>query len=226
MDHFVQGVLTAEDEVYLSEPDLRLANGETIRILYSDLRSRGEPREEDNPVSQLLEANQWYEMLLIAQIGLGKDKKVTYTPSLPPGTRLELKCREVQVFSEVVKHNDVLQGIILNPNWDATSVPYLAVAGQRVSTHRFVLVETAIGKIVLSYAALQQRLGEQVKALAPGGYLEWDPSRLDILAIIAKHPLKSDSDTFSSSPLRCAKTGLEGRSCPPHVAAHTIRETK
>jgi hypothetical protein len=52
-DHFVQGVLTVEDEVYLSEPDLCLANGETIRILYSDLRSREESREEDNPVSQL-----------------------------------------------------------------------------------------------------------------------------------------------------------------------------
>jgi hypothetical protein len=200
MNHFVQGILTVEDEVYLSEPDLCLANGETIRLLYSDLRSRGEPREEDNPVSQLLEANQWYEMLLLAQIGLGKDKKVTYTPSLPPDTRLELKCREVQVFSEVVKHNDILQGIILDLNWDTTSVPYLAVAGQRVSTHHFVLVETAIGKMVLSHPALQERLGEQqVKALAPGGYLEWDPSRLDILAIIAKHPPRSRCDTLSGS---------------------------
>jgi hypothetical protein len=222
MDHFVQGVLTVEDEVYLSEPDLRLANGETIRILYSDLRSRRESREEDNPVSQLLEANQWYEMLLIAQIGLGKDKKVTYTPSLPPNTRLKLKCREVQVFSEVAKHNDVLQGIILDLNWDTTSVPYLAVAGQRVFTHHFVLVETAIGKIVLSYPALQERLGEQVKALAPGGYLEWDPSRLDILAIIAKHPLKSGGGTFSFSSRRRAKIGMEGRAWPPHAAAHTI----
>ena len=220
--HFVQGVLTVEDEVYLSEPDLRLANGETIHILYSDLRSRKEPQEEDNPVSQLLEANQWYEMLLIAQIGLGKDKKVTYTPNLPPGTRLELKCREVQVFSEVVKHNDVVQGIILDLNWDTTSMPYLATAGQRVHTHHFVLVETAIGQMVLSYPALQERLGEQVKALVPGGYLEWDPSRLDILAIIAKHPLKSGSDTFSFFPRRRAKTSLEGQSCPSHATAHTI----
>jgi hypothetical protein len=186
-DHFVQGVLTVEDEVYLSEPDLCLANGETIRILYSDLRSRGEPREGNNPVSQILEANQWYELLLIVQIGLGKDKKVTYASSLPPGTRLELKCREVQVFSEVIKHNDVLQGIILDLNWNAVNVPYLAIAGQRVYSHHFVLVQTAIGKMVLSYPALQERLGEQVKTLAPGGYLEWEPSRLDILAIIAKH---------------------------------------
>jgi hypothetical protein len=186
-DHFVQGVLTVEDEVYLSEPDLCLANGETIRILYSDLRSREESREGNNPVSQILEANQWYELLLIVQIGLGKDKKVTYASSLPPGTRLELKCREVQVFSEVIKHNDVLQGIILDLNWNAVNVPYLAIAGQRVYSHHFVLVQTAIGKMVLSYPALQERLGEQVKTLAPGGYLEWEPSRLDILAIIAKH---------------------------------------
>jgi hypothetical protein len=195
MDHFVQGVLTVEDEVYLSEPDLCLVNGDTIHILYSDLRSREESREEDNPVSQLLEANQWYEMLLMVQIGLGKNKKVTYASSLPPGTRLELKCREVQVFSEVVKHNDVLQGIILDLNWNAASVPYLAVAGQRVYSHYFVLVQTAIGKMVLSYPALQERLGEQVKTLAPGGYLEWEPSRLDILAIIDKHPSRLGSDS-------------------------------
>ncbi len=110
---------------------------------------------------------------------------------------MELKCREVQVFSEVVKHNDVLQGIILDLNWDTTSVPYLATAGQRVYTHHFVLVETAIGKMVLSYPALQERLGEQqVKALAPGGYLEWAPSRLDILAIIAKHPPRPKYDSL------------------------------
>jgi hypothetical protein len=71
-------------------------------------------------------------------------------------------------------------------------VPYLAVAGPRVYTHRFVLVKTAIGKMVLSYAALQERLGEQVKALALGGYLEWEPSRLDILAIVAKRPMTQE----------------------------------
>jgi hypothetical protein len=185
-EHFVQGVLTVEDEIDLSEPDLRLANGETIHLFYCDLRPRGERQEEDNPVSQLLEANQWYEMLLIAQIGLGKNKHVIYKPSLPLGTKLELKPREVSVFSEVVKCKYVLQGIIIDLNWDAASVPYLAIAGPRVYTHHFVLVETAIGKMVLSYPALVEYLEEQVKALAPGGYLEWEPSRLDILTIIAK----------------------------------------
>jgi hypothetical protein len=52
--------------------------------------------------------------------------------------------------------------------------------------HRFVLIETAIGKIVLDYQALQERLGEQISQVAPGGYLEWEPARLDILAILAK----------------------------------------
>lgn len=37
-DHFVQGVLTVEDKAYILDPDLRLANGELIHLLYSDLR--------------------------------------------------------------------------------------------------------------------------------------------------------------------------------------------
>lgn len=90
------------------------------------------------------------------------------------------------VVSDRRKVNRIVQGIILDLNWDAASVQYLAVAGQKVYTHRFVLVETAIGKMVLSYNALNERLGEQVVQLAPGSYLEWEPSRLDLLAIIAK----------------------------------------
>lgn len=186
IDHFVQGVLTVEDEIYIGEPDLRLANGATIHLLYSDLRPRGERAGEDNPLSLLLEVNQWYEMLLIAQIGLGT-RSVSYLPSMPVTTGLELQTTEVQISGNVYRRTDVVQGIILDLHWDAASTPYLAVAGPRVYTHHFVLVETAIGKMVLSYKALQEHLGEQVHQLAPGGYLEWGPARLDILAIIAKH---------------------------------------
>jgi hypothetical protein len=186
MDHFVQGVLTVTDPEYILDPDLRLISGETIHLLYSDLRPEAGETDEDNPLTLLLEENQWYEMLLVVQIGLGK-RKVTYLPSIPPGTQLQLQTTEVQPRVGVVRRrNDVVQGIILDLNWDVASVPYLAVAGSVVYTHRYVLIETAIGKMVVSYKALQDVLGEQVHQLAPGGYLEWERARMDILAIIAK----------------------------------------
>lgn len=185
VDHFVQGVLTVEDPAYIFDPDLRLADGATIHLLYSDLRPRGERHDESNPLSLLLDENQWYEMLLIAQIGLGT-RSVTYAPSLPPATRLELQTTEAQISGNVYRRTNVVQGIILDLNWDVSSIQYLAVAGSVVFTRRLVLVETAIGKMVLSYKALEEHLGEQVHQLAPKGYLEWEPARLDILAILAK----------------------------------------
>ncbi len=184
MNHFVQGVITVEDEAYILEPNLCLANGETIAILYSDLRPQ-EEQEEDNPVSLLLEVDIWFEMLILVQIGLG-DRKVAYSPALPVGTKLELASKETVVFGEVIRTKHVVQGIILDLNWDAAKQHYLAVAGLRVYTHHFVLIETAIGKMVLSYKALEEQLGEQVKQFAPGGYLEWEPARHDLLAIITK----------------------------------------
>ena len=183
-DHFVQGVLTVEDEEHILYPYIRLANGKTIHILYAGMRSDEE--QEEDPLSRLLEVNKWYELLIIVQIGLGSEKKVTYSPALPPGTPFKLATTEIQVFSEVRKLNVVLQGIILDLAWNAASQSYLAVAGSRVYTHRFVLLETPIGKMVLSYQALQERLGDQAEHLTVGGYLQWEWSRLDLLAIVAK----------------------------------------
>ena len=184
-DHFVQGVLTVEDPAYILDPNLRLINGAKIRLLYSDLRLDAGEAEEDNPLSLLLDINQWYEMLLIAQIGLG-ERKVTYFPSMSPGTTLQLQTTEMMIVGEMRRLTDVVQGIILDLDWDVASVPWLAIAGSRIYTHRFVLVETAIGKMVVDYKALQERLGEQIRQLALGGYLEWGRARLDILAILAK----------------------------------------
>src|SRR5579884_338408 len=112
MSHFVQGVLTVSDETYIGEPDLRLASGETIRLLYEDLRSRGDYAEE-NPVSLLLEENKWYELLLLVQIGLG-ERTITFAPGLPPGTALELKSLALPRFPER-RFNWVLQGVVLDP---------------------------------------------------------------------------------------------------------------
>lgn len=44
--------------------------------------------------------------------------------------------------------------------------------------------------MVLDYQALQKRLGEQAYELVSGGYLEWEPARLDLLAIIEKREPK------------------------------------
>jgi hypothetical protein len=184
MNHFAQGVLTVSEETYIGEPDLRLVNGKTIRLLYEDLRTEG--YEEEDLLSLLLEENKWYELLLLVMIGLG-ERTITIAPTIPPGTEMELKYLALlpDRYPDS-RYNWVMQGIILDPQWDAASQPYLAVNGPLVFTHRWVLIQTAVGKMVLSYSDLEKRLGDQVKQLAPGAYLEWGPARLDILAIIAK----------------------------------------
>jgi hypothetical protein len=187
MNHFVQGVLTVEDEMYILEPDIRLASGETIHIVYLKKRSDAERREnEQDPLSLILDVDQWYELLLLVQLRSAGERNVTYAPTLPSGKKLDLVYSEALIYSEVVKRYDVQQGIILDLDWDMASQQYLAIAGRVLYTRRFVLVETAIGKMVLSYKALQDQLEDQIEQLAVGGYLEWGRSRLDLLAIIEK----------------------------------------
>lgn len=187
MNHFVQGVLTVEDEMYILEPDLRLASGETIHIVYLKQRSKTKRIEgEEDALSLLLEVDQWFELLVIVQVGSAGERKVTYSPAIPEGKKLDLVYSETRMYSEVVKSYDVQQGIILDLDWDATSQHYIAIIGSTLYSRRFVLVETAIGKMVLSYKALQEQLGEQIEHLVVGGYLEWERSRLDLLAIIEK----------------------------------------
>lgn len=95
----MQGVLTVEDPAYIFDPDLRLLSGELIHLVYLDERPGEERTDEENPASQLLEEKQWYETLLIAEIGLG-EQKVTYAPSMPPGITLQLRTTEMKHISE------------------------------------------------------------------------------------------------------------------------------
>ena len=185
MSDFIQGILVLDEEPYTGGMDLRLPNKETLRLFYADLRPR-EERGTDDPLDQLLESEKWYELLIIAHAGRTPRNVVTYFPRLPQGKKLELASEELQLADRIVTDHRVVQGIILDLNWNAAGIPYLAIAGPRIYTHRFVLVETVIGKMVLSYKALQERLGEQINQLVPGGYLEWQPARQDILAILAK----------------------------------------
>lgn len=186
MSHFVQGVLTISEETYIGEPDLRLASGQTIRLLYYNLGSRGGYKKEPL-LSLLLEENKWYELLLLVHIGI-RVGTITLAPAVPPGTEMELKSLALLPRFPTIRHNWVLQGIVLDTQWDAASQSYLAFNGPVVFTHHWVLIQTAIGKMVLSYRDLKKGLGEQAEHLAPGTYLEWSPARLDILAIIDPEP--------------------------------------
>lgn len=188
-EHFVQGILVVDDPAYIGEPDLLLANGETLHLLYSDLRTR-EERVEENSVSLLLEENHWYEMLLIVQIGLG-ERKVIYQPANQPHKDLKLQTTEVQIYEKTRVRNDIVQGVILDLSWKPESVSYQAIAGPRIYAQRFVLIETAVGKMVLDYQALEKQALAQVNLFEPGGYLEWERARLDILAILARRDPES-----------------------------------
>jgi hypothetical protein len=185
MDHFVQGVLIVDEEPYTGGMDLRLPNKETVRLFYTDLRPM-EERQTDDPFDRLLESEKWYELLIIVHAGRTAHNKVTYSPSIPPGTKLELMPEKFQVADRAVTDHRIVQGIILDLHWNAASASYLAIASPRIYTRRFVLVETVIGKVVLDYQVLREKLGEQVDQFVPGGYLEWQPARQDILAILAK----------------------------------------
>ena len=180
-DNFVQGVLEEMQGSYsiYYEMVFHLSTGHTMPVFYN--YSRHEPKT-DEQISSQLTVGASYEMLIIV-----RTRHPAYMPANPSGEAFELVDWEVQEGKTTPQRICVLQGKVLDPFWQAASQKYLAVVTPKIYANRYVLLETAIGTIVASYNMLEEDLGEQAKEIAVGGYLTWEPSRLDLLAILHKN---------------------------------------
>ena len=177
---FVRGVLEEMQGEYGSyyELLLRLPTGQVIPIFYDCPRDI-EPANDQ--ISALLETGVPYEMLLIV-----RGHHVKYTPIIAPEVPFELVTVESGTGATAVKVNVILQGKVLDSFWNVASQKYLAVSTPKIYERHYVLLQTAIGNVVVNYKLLEEDLGEQAKEIAAGGYLTWEPSRLDLLAILHK----------------------------------------
>ncbi len=180
MSILVVGVLEEKQGEYGDYYDLklRLPTGQIIPVFYDCPR---DVELENDQISAQLDIGTSYEMLIIVRIN-----HVKYTPTVPPDVSFELAPKEFRIGQTVVTRNDILGGKVLDPFWNIARQEYLAVATPKIYERHYVFVETAIGNVIINYKTLEEDLGEQAKEIATGGYLTWEPSRLDLLAILRK----------------------------------------
>ncbi len=175
MVSFVRGVLAEKTCEYGSYCHLvfRLADGATIPVF--DSAARG----SSAPFSSLWTIGTEYHVLLKARA-----EHVTYASMVPAGTVFKIVTQERQTADKIVHQTSISQGKVLDPLWDATEHPFQAVVSHHVYKQAYVLVETAIGNVLLSRDAIAADLGEQMQQLAVGGYLQWAPGRIDLWALL------------------------------------------
>jgi len=177
---FMQGILRVKEEPYRNELTLVLPDGETLFLFYLQPREMRNPEEIDL-LDALLESGKYYEFLIVVRV-----RGITYSPTVPPGTSFKLVPKERVGLTGIFKHNELLQGIVLDPSWDASHLRYQAIATPMIYNPRYVLLETSVGKVVISHTALRKVSQLPLEDIAIGGYMEWPHSRLDVLAIIEK----------------------------------------
>jgi hypothetical protein len=180
MNTFVQGVLVVQEEPYRNELNLGLTNGETLFLFYQQPRE-ARKKGEDDQLDALLESGKFYELLIIVRV-----RHVTYTPTISPETSSEPVRKELQESTSKHKHKVLLQGKVIDLSLDANKLHYQAIATPRIYEQQYLLLETEIGNVVVSHTELQENLPISIEDIAVGSYLEWAPSRLDVLAIIEK----------------------------------------
>ncbi len=181
MTIFVQGTLLEKDCEIEWYCDLlfRLADETTILVF-----DNGDHRAESMlPMSTESIVGVPYHLLLKV-----RPRHTRYFPAVAPETSLHVVREESLAKDGGVRSLDhVTQGQVLDPCWDTTTQTYLAAYASRFGEGDLILLETAIGKVVVSRAHIEpdlQKQGEQLAQIAVGGYLEWTSSRLDLLALL------------------------------------------
>jgi hypothetical protein len=177
MTSFVRGILEEKLCEYGAYCNLvfRLADGVTIPVFDSA------PRGSIVPLSAQWAIDTEYQLLLKVRA-----EHVTYFSTVPPGTVFGTVTQEFQVGGEVFHQTKITQGKVIDPFWDATQHTFQAVVSPRVYKQVYVLVETAIGNVLVSRDDIASDLGEQMQQLAVGGYLEWEQGRIDLWALLSE----------------------------------------
>ncbi|HEU5380952.1 MAG TPA: hypothetical protein VFV38_36475 [Ktedonobacteraceae bacterium] len=176
---FVRGILEAKSCEYGAYCNLVLRVTEEIAIPVFN----SAPRGSSAPLSAQWAIGMKYHLLLKVRA-----EHITYHSTFPAGTVLETVTEEFQAGGKVFRQMNIAQGRILDPFWDATQHSFQAVASSQIYKQFYVLVETAIGNILISRDDIASELGEQAQQLSAGGYLKWEPGRIDLWALLPAEP--------------------------------------
>lgn len=188
MNTFVQGILVVQEEPYRNELDLHVTTGETVFLFYQESQEAIK-KGEDDQIDALLESGKFYDLLIAVRV-----RNVTYAPTIPPGTAFKLVPKEGKGPTGVYQYNELRQGKVIDLSWKANKLQYQAIADSSIYEQQYILLETAIGNVVVRYKELQKNSHIPIEDIVVGSYLEWALSRLDVLAIIEKR------DTIPSIP--------------------------
>jgi hypothetical protein len=178
MNMFVTGVLERNEvgatdgyTIYDRWLTLRLSNGIALRIF------------DDELISSDLEVGQTYDMILIIAV----PRTIHYLPSPPPNTDLEAIEHEVvesrATPGTFLERTYVVRGTVLDPSWQAPQLEYRCMVPDFYD-YEAVLVQTAIGRILLSRTSIEDNMEGLTEQVTLGGYLEWERSRLDLMAVL------------------------------------------
>jgi hypothetical protein len=77
--------------------------------------------------------------------------------------------------------SDIWLGKIIDPDWPLETNLYERF-DPGFERRRWTLVETSIGPLVLLWDTIDRVLG----SIKPGGFLQWEPARLDLLAVVSE----------------------------------------
>jgi hypothetical protein len=196
MSTFVHGMIVEQEGAYgyYYEMKLRVPTGHVLPLNYDNdydtSKASNEEEEEtaNDPMSDLLEVGGTYELLTVMQV-----RHLTFQPSVPPGTIFKVETNVIERAGSIIKFDEVRQGKVLDPSWNVASQEYLAISlHATIYQKRYVLLETAIGKLLVNYRDIQSELGEQGKQVTVGSYLQWQNAELILLAIIEKHAPKPE----------------------------------
>lgn len=164
--------------------------GVAPEVLVLATESKDVTRPDPGPLAAQMTVNASYHLLLMVNT-----LNPRYFPEMPTQGTLEVEYRQKQYIGAHQRESFtcayILDGKVLDPDWDAASQQYEAITDLSwFYRERYVLLETAIGHVVVSHDQLERSLGvQQVAQMRTGGYLEWSPSRMTLLAILAKHDL-------------------------------------
>jgi len=148
---FVTGVLERNE--------VGATDGHTIYNRWLSLRLKNEGVIEifdDQLPSTNLEINQEYSMNIA--VAVPWELKYFATPPL-------------DIDVSLMEHNDIVRGIILNPSWQVPERAYSRMT-ENFQKRVYLLVETAIGQVLISRRALERYAQEPIEHVETGGYLE------------------------------------------------------
>jgi len=186
MTSFAIGILEEKTCEYGSycHLEFRFADSVTIPVFNSA------PRGSTVPLSAQWTVGTEYHLLLKVRA-----EHVKYFSTVPAGTVLGTVTQEFQAGGKVFQQTNIARGKVLDPFWDATEYTFKAVVSPGVYKQVYVLLETAIGNVLVSRNDIASDLGEEIQQLAVGNYLEWEPGGIDLWALlpgVGEAPLTTD----------------------------------